>query len=418
MSDQLPHIAILGAGPIGLEAALAAAEGGYPFTVYEAAQEVAGHIRAWGHVSLFTPWGLDVSPRMRFALAAAGVEVPEGDACPTGAELVERILKPIAELPQIRERLRLGTRVRRVGRRGLLKHEEIGSAERGRRPFRLLVSEAGGESPPKGRQTERPPGGGRKEHVEEADLVIDCTGLTEPNALGDGGIPALGEEAVNGAICHRIPDLASEVADWVGRRVLLVGAGHSAQTALCALFEEEGANTRVIWALRSEQPNLEPMADDPLPERAGLTAAAARLAADPPPGLDLRTGVVVDALERSGGEVVVTLRRIDGVTESVTVDRVLALTGKVGDHQLYRQLQIHECYATSGPMKLAAALLGAGSSGAGGDCLQQTSQGADTLKNPEPGYFILGSKSYGRRNDFLMRVGWEQVGEVFQLLAS
>ena len=64
-------------------------------------------------------------------------------------------------------------------------------------------------------------------------------------------------------------------------------------------------------------------------------------------------------------------------------------------------------------MTLAAALMGAGG---GGDCMQQTSQGADTLKNPEPGFFILGSKSYGRRTDFLMRVGWSQVDEVFGLL--
>jgi hypothetical protein len=65
-------------------------------------------------------------------------------------------------------------------------------------------------------------------------------------------------------------------------------------------------------------------------------------------------------------------------------------------------------------MKLAGALLGAGSS----DCLTQTSHGADTLTNPEPGFFILGSKSYGRNNTFLMRIGWEQVGEVFGLLYS
>ena len=52
---------------------------------------------------------------------------------------------------------------------------------------------------------------------------------------------------------------------------------------------------------------------------------------------------------------------------------------------------------------------------AGGDCLAQTSHGAETLTNPEPGLFILGSKSYGRNNTFLMRVGWEQVGEVFGL---
>ncbi len=394
-----PHIAILGAGPIGLEAALAAAEGGYPFTVYEASPEVAGSVASWGHVSLFTPWDLNVSPRMRAALAAAGHDLPAGDDCPIGRELIEKILRPVAELPQIRDHLRLGTRVRRIGRQGLLKHEEIGSAERGSRSFRLLLSEANGGEP--------------VERVDGADVVIDCTGLTEPNPLGDGGIPALGEETVNGAICHRIPDPV-EVANWTGRRVLLVGAGHSAQTAIRDLLTLEG--TRVTWALRGA-PSFEPLADDPLPERARLTAGAARLVADPPPGLDLRTGVTVDALERRDGEVRVTLRRADGGVETVTVDRVLALTGKVGDHQLYRQLQVHECYATSGPMKLAAALLGAGSA-AGGDCLQQTSQGADTLKNPEPGFFILGSKSYGRRNDFLMRVGWEQVGEVFELLAE
>jgi len=55
------------------------------------------------------------------------------------------------------------------------------------------------------------------------------------------------------------------------------------------------------------------------------------------------------------------------------------------------------------------ALLGAG----GGDCLAQTSHGVDSLLNPEPGFFILGSKSYGRNNTFLVRTGWEQVEEVF-----
>ena len=400
MSDPRPHVAILGAGPIGLEAALAALESGFPFTLYEAAMEVAGHVRSWGHVRLFTPWELDASPRMRAALAAAGHELPAGDVCPTGLELVERVLRPIADLPQIRDRLRLCTEVVRIGRRGLLKHEEIGSAERGRRPFRLLVKDAGGE------------------RLEEAEVVIDCTGLTEPNAVGDGGIPAPGEEALAGAICHLVPDLEGEAADWTGRRVLLIGAGHSAQTALCGLLAEAAEGVRVVWALRDEQPKLEPQADDSLPERAALTAAAARLLAEPPPALDVRQGVVVDALARRNGGIDVSLRRADGTVESVTVDRILALTGRVGNHQLYRQLQVHECYATSGPMKLAAALLGADASAGGGDCLEQTSQGADTLLNPEPGFFILGSKSYGRRTDFLMRVGWEQVAEVFGLLRA
>ncbi len=72
----------------------------------------------------------------------------------------------------------------------------------------------------------------------------------------------------------------------------------------------------------------------------------------------------------------------------------------------------HECYATSGPMKLAATLLGE----TGADCLAQTSHGPDVLRDPEPGFFILGAKSYGRNSQFLLRIGWQQVDDVFGAL--
>ena len=400
MSESRPHIAILGAGPIGLEAALAATEKGKSFTVYEAAPRVAGQVGAWGHVRLFTPWDLDVSPRMRRALTAVGAAPPEGEECPLARDLVERVLAPVAELPQVSQNLRLGARVRRVGRKGLLKHEEIGTAARAGRPFRLLVADATGV-----------------EDLEEADAVLDCAGCSVPNTLGDGGIPALGEEALDGAVRRDIPDFVSEAEEWKGKTILLVGAGYSAQTAARDLVDlaRKGDGTRVIWAVRSERPTWGVIEDDPLPARAELADAAATLAAEPPPCLEVRCGVVVESMAPSDGRLEVTLRRGDGYTESIAVDRILSLTGQVGDHLLYRQLQVHECYATSGPMKLAAALMGAGG---GGDCIQQTSQGAETLRNPEPGFFILGAKSYGRRTDFLMRVGWQQVDEVFQLLCE
>ena len=41
----MSRIAIVGAGPIGLEAALAAARRGDDFTVYESASTVGGHVR-------------------------------------------------------------------------------------------------------------------------------------------------------------------------------------------------------------------------------------------------------------------------------------------------------------------------------------------------------------------------------------
>ena len=95
-------------------------------------------------------------------------------------------------------------------------------------------------------------------------------------------------------------------------------------------------------------------------------------------------------------------------------DHVVALTGYTGDASLYRQLQVHECYATGAPMNLSAALLGS----AGGDCLAQPSAGIEALRNPEPHFFILGAKSYGRLNTFLLRTGYQQIDQLTAAYAS
>jgi len=395
---ELPRVAILGAGPTGLEAALAASEQGWPFTVFEAGDRPAAHVRAWGHVRLFTPWDLDVSPRMARHLGGAGAPIPAGAECPTGDELCERVLDPVAALPKIAPNLRVGARVTSVGRRGLLKHEEISTPARGARPFRLLMAGPEGD-----------------EEIVEADIVLDCTGTYgHPNSLGDAGIPAVGEGQLDARIRRSIPDLSTEAADWAGRTVLVVGAGHSAQTAvrdLAALAERE-ASTAIIWAVRSSEPTWGEVADDPLPERAALVDRTRSLTEGGESPVRLETGVVVEAMAENGGKVAVTLR--NGSTSEVLVDRVLSLTGAVGDNSIYRQLQVHECYATAAPINLSAALLGS----AAGDCLQQESHGVDVLRNPEPNFFILGSKSYGRVNQFLLRIGAEQVDEVFAALTS
>ena len=311
---------------------------------------------------------------------------------------LERLLDPIARQPSVAPHLRLGARVDGVSREGLLKHEEIGSRERSRHRFRLLLSDGSGH-----------------EWVERAEVVLDCTGTYgHPNALGDGGIPAPGERQLEDRIDRRIPDIASEAKLWAGRTTLLVGAGHPAQTAAAELAElaRRHPGTRVLWALRRPRPDWPVDPDDPLPARARLTAHARELATGGSSAITTIPGVAVESLARRNGRLLVTLREASGGHRRLRVDRILSLTGSVGDHRLYRQLQVHECYATSGPMKLATALLGSSSS----DCLAQESHGADTLVNPEPDFFILGSKSYGRNSTFLIRLGWQQVDEVFSLL--
>jgi cation diffusion facilitator CzcD-associated flavoprotein CzcO len=388
----MPSIAILGAGPIGLEAALAAAQHGHDFTVYEAAATVGGHVRSWGHVRTFTPWSMNVSPRMRAALPDA----PHNETLPSGDELADELLEPAAALPELAGRIRLDTRVLAIGREGLLKHEAIADPRRAARPFRLLVA--------------RPDGG---EEIVRADVVIDATGTYgNPNRLGDGGIDAVNERAFEDRIDRTLPQFASHPQLWAGRTILLTGSGHSAQTAARALaaFARDAPGTRVVWAVRRAVPDWGAVDDDPLPERASLNAAAAEIAGGASEHVTLRPGCVTEALRGRDGRIVVTLR--NGASDEIEVDHILALNGGVGDHRLYRQLQVHECYATSGPMNLAAALLGE----LGADCLAVASHGPDTLRNPEPAFFILGAKSYGRNSQFLLRTGWQQVDDVFESL--
>ena len=396
MTQPTPRIAIVGGGPIGIEAALAAVGRGFACTLYEAGPSVAAHVRDWGHVRLFTPWEMNVSPRVRRALDGAA---PDGSGLPTGAELADRVLEPAAAT--LGDRVQVGTRVRAVAREGLLKHEQISSDERGRRPFRLLVAEPDGA-----------------ERVDHADAVLDCTGTyANPNALGDGGIPAPGERALGGRIDRHMPDLERDAGRFAGRRVLLTGAGHSAQTVARGLarLAREAPGTEVVWAIRGDDRSFGAVADDPLPARAALNrdaiALAAGVAGD---AVDARFGTITERLAERDGRIAVSLR--NGSVDEVEVDRVIALNGCVGDASIYQQLQVHECYATAAPMKLSAALL-AQDGAAGGDCLAIDPPGPETLRNPEPGFFILGAKSYGRNSQFLMRMGWQQVDDAFGLIA-
>lgn len=381
-------VAIIGAGPTGIEAALACVERDVSFRLFEAGPSAASGIAEWGGVRLFTPWGMNLSPRMDGALRALGVDTPDAEACPTGREFIEHALAPIAGLPAIVRSSEYGARVRHIAREGLSKDHEIGTPLRAGRAFRLTVRSGG------------------RDRIARASAVIDCSGgRAVPNWTGDGGVPALGEEELDERISREIPDVSD--ARWRGAHTLLVGAGHSAQTAArdLASLAAEFPGTRVTWAVRSAEPDWGSPHDDPLPERAALSRSA-DLIASGGAAVDFRSGVVVEELAQDARGIQAVLRNGAG-REELRVDQVLALTGRVGDHAMYRQLQVHECYATSGPMNLAATLMQAG-----GDCLAQPNAGIDVLANPEPGFFILGAKSYGRNSRYLLQVGYRQVDEV------
>ena len=354
-------------------------------------------IRQWGHITLFSPWSMNASDRMREALKDLG-RLPgwAPDYLHTGLEYADKVLAPLARHPLLKGRVKTDSTVLGVSRAGALKSDFIGSPKRARLPFQVLVSLLGGA-----------------EHVLGADMVVDASGtFARPNHLGSGGLHVPGDSAAARWISRDLPDVRGAARRaFAGKRTLLVGSGHSAATVTLAFREllDSAKGTRLYWAARTaaSQPYA-PAGDDPLRLRAEVQREANRMIAEPPRGMEVLPGTRIESLSRKDTGLTASLDTPKG-RRRLSVDRIVSCVGFSPDNSIYRELQVHECYATFGLMKLSAALLGGGNS----DCLAQSSHGLETLQSPEADFYVLGSKSYGRNNSFLLRTGFEQVSEVF-----
>ena len=318
------------------------------------------------------------------AYALRGRKNPQPNELLTGAEYASRYLEPLAQA--LGSVVQTQTEVVAIGREGTRKTEKIGAPDRGETPFRLLLRTS------------------HRERFEQADHVFDCSGtFSSPNPVGDGGLPAIGEAGCSGQISYGVVDAPR----FDGKRLLVVGAGHSAATAVRDLVN---AGAAVTWAVRHSDPQpCRRIPNDPLPERDRLSAEANALLGI----VAYSPATTVQAVERTREGLRVSLQA-NGYAGDVLVDHIVAATGFRPDLNLARELQVQTCWATEGTYKLAAALLGE----TGGDCLAIPSFGADALTHPEPGFYTLGMKSYGRTPAFLIRTGREQIASVLAALAS
>ncbi len=406
--DTPARIAILGAGPIGLEAGLYGRFLGYDVDIYEQGR-VCENLFAWGHIPLFTPLGMN---RSRLGLAAIAAQLPDHPPAPddrivTGRELAAQYFLPLAQTDLLAGHIYEHCHVTHVGRTATLKGELVGDPARGEQGFRILTRRADGS-----------------ERVGEADVVIDATG-TYPNHnwAGQGGVPALGEHQARErqTIAYHMPDVhGSEAERYAGKHTLVVGAGYSAATTIVELarLAAEAPDTQITWVARNRQDDssegpIVRFPNDPLPERDALAQAANRLATAGSPVTylpDASLAAIEPAPDSNRQRV-----RLTGVEPAaVEVDQIVANVGYRPDFGLASELQLHTCYATDGPMRLAAALAGQTSA----DCLAQTGQGSESLLNPEPNFYVLGSKSYGRGAQFLLSIGREQIRDLFAMLVG
>jgi glycine/D-amino acid oxidase-like deaminating enzyme len=389
-TSQLP-VAVIGAGPVGLAAAAHLTARGIEPVIFEAGESVGASVREWGHVRVFSPWSFNVDPVAADLLAAQGWSAPTADAYPTGDDIVAGYLEPLAAVPGIGESLHLGARVVSVTRHGIDKLKDAGREEA---PYQLLVEERG------------------EERRYLARAVIDASGTwTRPNPLGAGGVPAVGEREHADRIAYGIPDvLGTARTRYAGRRVLVVGSGHSAFNAildLVTLRDSEPA-TEIVWAIRGTAPDRSygGGGDDQLPARGALGASIRALVADGSVGVV--AGFHTRSITSEDGRLVVS----DG-DRRLVVDEVIGATGFRPDLDVLRELRLDLDDRVEAPRALAPLIDPNVHS-----CGSVPPHGVDELSHPDAGIYVVGMKSYGRAPTFLLRTGYEQVRSIVAALAG
>ena len=383
---------MIGAGPVGLAAAAHLLARGLEPLVFEAGAAVGASVREWGHVRVFSPWEFNVDPVAAELLERHGWTAPAADGLPDRQRHRRALPRAAGGAPAIAAALHLGARV--VG----------GHARTASTSSRTPAA-----------TTRRSSWSSTRTATERrylARAVIDASGTwTRPNPLGAGGVPAAGERAHADRIAYGIPDvLGAARARYAGKRVLVVGSGHSAFNAildLVALRDSEPA-TEIVWAIRGGAPGRKygGGGDDQLPARGALGAAVRDLVAD---GVDRAGRRIPDARGARARRPPRARRR----RARLAADEVIAATGFRPDLALLGELRLDLDDRVEAARALAPLIDPNLHS-----CGSVPPHGVDELSHPDAGFYMVGMKSYGRAPTFLLRTGYEQVRSVVAALAG
>ena len=467
------RVLIIGAGPVGLEAAVLCVKASLAVVVVERGDTVASNVLRWGHRQLFSMNAMNTSPQGLAALDELGRAPPAQRAFPTGRLLHEQYLEPLSrwlqEQPDVFE-LRLNTTVISI-RRDLpplhQQHEgETDARVRSNAPFAALVASTADDDD--------------EQVLTNFTAVLDCSGTYgHANYMGVGGVPAIGERALRRQALSSVAasasaasaprsfffdglpdpfdlDSASFLPPASQRRVSIavVGGGYGAAATLCAILDLAASRDHlyefdVHWLLRRPtsagspfDAALEVRADEPgrkyLARRAASFASHAsggggggrstRLATGVAgvPYITVHRGVRIECVEREksdgrmDGRIVLTgtCEAPAAVENASVLTKPPSLAAEREPFELVVNTLVSQCgYRpdTSLVTELRATSFHEGVEGgaAMGVVPPDNSMGwLERLATPEALFFVLGAKSLGRDGSFSLAMGIQQVGDV------
>ncbi|HET6159826.1 MAG TPA: NAD(P)-binding domain-containing protein [Dongiaceae bacterium] len=395
-AKDLP-VAIIGAGPIGLAAAAHLVERGIPIRIYEAGETVGANIRDWAHVRIFTTWEQSVDTASRRLLEASGWALPEPDGFPTGDDLYRHYLKPLSRLSTLAPYIHTHARVTRATRLGV---DKTSSTDRESKPFELHLELGDG-----------------RQRTDLARAVIDASGTWQnPNPLGASGLEAEGERALGDHIAYGMPDvLGAQRSRYADRRIAVVGGGYSAINVLLDLAQlcKDAAKTKVSWIVRSKNMNriYGGGEADQLPARGKLGNLLRPLVEQG--RISLVSGFHTNAVAKDQDGLVLRGRVDNDSVEFPGLDEIIVCTGQRPDLDMTRELRLELDPWLEG-VKALGPLIDPNLH----SCGSVPPHGHREVSHPEPGFYTIGVKSYGRAPTFLLLTGYEQARSVVAAIAG
>ncbi|GAA0359045.1 NAD(P)-binding domain-containing protein [Bacillus horti] len=388
-TDLLP-VAIIGAGPVGLAAAAHLAHKKQPFFLLEAGSQVGANILTWEHVRLFSPWRYNMDKVATRLLSEQNWTSPKLDLLPTGKELVEQYLQPLANIPEIKPYVHVNTKVLSISRKNI---DKMKTTNRENVPFVLYTEQNGAFK------------------TFEARAVMDATGTWgNPNPANSSGAWFNKEKESNEHIFYGIPNvLGNKKSQYANKKVAVVGSGHSAINTLIDLtkLKEEHPKTEILWIIRRD--NVEEAyggeEKDALEARGALGSHIHQLVDSGK--LEVIKSFRIQYVERANDEIsIVGDKRGEAVTLA-GIDQMIVNTGNRPNFNILSEIRTSIDTITESVEALAPLIDPNIHS-----CGTVRPHGEKELRQPEKGFYIVGSKSYGRAPTFLMATGYEQVRSI------
>ncbi|WP_281216419.1 FAD-dependent oxidoreductase [Lysinibacillus capsici] len=392
-NKNLP-IVIIGAGPIGLATAAHLVEQNQSFILLEAGNEIAHNIRTWGHVTLFSPWRYNINKVAKSLLEGADWIEPNLETIPTGHELIDLYLKPLAELTQIKPSIRLNSKVVGISRQF---NDKMKSKNRFNQTFNIYVE--------------------KEDDIDiiEAKAVIDATGTWgNPNPANSTGVWLKNEKAIADHIEYGIPDINTNPKRYANKKVAVIGGGHSAINTLLALAELQKDNpaTKLLWIMRKKSVE-EAYGGEEKDALAARGALGIRIHELVDTGkIEVVTPFYISQVKKE--ENIHIIGTINGGQKVLTgFDELIVNAGNRPDFTMNNELRLSIDSATESVQALAPLIDPNEHS-----CGTVRAHGEETLRQPEKNFYIVGAKSYGRAPTFLMATGYEQVRSITAYLSG